>query len=352
MNTLKATIKWIIAIVVICLAAYFLASINGLSVSRDIASVNGNKLTQAEYKYYLEMTKANMLAEANAASEDEFWKTEIDGQKATEVAKSRAMDELIRMEIAVQKATEAGIALSEEDLAAAHAIINADDAEAKEQLKALEKATGADKFQLAEILERVYLSSKYFQFVSGQEDSPIVVDDAAVVANVKEDYAAVKHVLIMNAPEDGSTPSDTEQYAADAKKKAEEVLAKALNGDNFEKLIEEFGEDPGMEGNAEGYMIDKNGTSVDGTGSMIPEFTQGTFAVKAGEVNPALVESSYGWHIIKRYPLPEENELYQNMMAMARNQLSTEAYNAYLDGFKDQMNIEIKENVYKSIKVK
>ena len=352
MNTLKATIKWIIAIVVICLAAYFLASINGLSVSRDIASVNGNKLTQAEYKYYLEMTKAQMLTEANAASEDEFWKSEIDGEKATEVAKARAMDELIRMEIGVQKAKELGITLTEDELATAHAYVNADDAASKEQIKSLEKATGADKFQLAEIMERVYLSGKYFQYVSDSENSPIVVDDAAVSALVKEDYAAVKHVLIMNAPADGSTPSDTEQYAADAKKKAEEVLAKAQNGENFEALIEEYGEDPGMEGNAEGYLIDKNGTSVDGTGSMIPEFTQGTFAVKPGEVNPALVESTYGFHIIKRYPVSETSELYQSMLAMARNQLSTEAYNAYLDGFKDQMNIEIKENVYKSIKVK
>ena len=54
MKALKTTIKWIIAIVVICLAAYFLASFNGLSVSRNIASVNGSKLTQAEYKYYLD----------------------------------------------------------------------------------------------------------------------------------------------------------------------------------------------------------------------------------------------------------------------------------------------------------
>ena len=112
MNALKTTIKWIVAIVVICLAAYFLASINGLSVSRNIASVNGSKLTQAEYKYYLEMTKEQMLAEAGAAATEDFWKTEIDGKKASEVAKERAMDELIRTEIAVQKAKDAGITLS------------------------------------------------------------------------------------------------------------------------------------------------------------------------------------------------------------------------------------------------
>jgi len=351
-NALKTTIKWIVAIVVICLAAYFLASINGLSVSRNIASVNGSKLTQAEYKYYLEMTKEQMLAEAGAAATEDFWKTEIDGKKASEVAKERAMDELIRTEIAVQKAKDAGITLSEDEMASVRSMFNDGDATAKEQLKELEKATGADKYQLSDIMEKLFLSNAYYQSLMAQEDAPFKVDDAAVAAKAEEDYAAVKHVLIMNAPQDETEVSDTEKYTADAKAKAEEVLAKAVKGDNFEKLIQDFGEDPGMESNVEGYLIDKTGATIDGTGSMIPEFTQGTFAVQAGQVNPALVESTYGWHIIKRYPLPKENQGYKTMLSAAESELATDAYNAYLDGFKDRMSIEIKENVYNKVKVK
>lgn len=352
MNALKTTIKWVAAIAIICAAAYFLASINGLSVSRNIATVNGNELTEAEYKYYLEMTKEQMLTEAGAESAEDFWKTEIDGKKASEVAKERAMDDLIRTEIAVQKAKAAGITLSEEELASARSIFSDTSSAAKEQVKALEDMTGADKFQLGDIMEKLFLSNAYYQSLLAQENVLAKADDAAIAAKVSEDYAAVKHVLIMNTPQDGAEVSDTETYAADAKKKAEEVLAKAVNGENFEKLIEEFGEDPGMEGNLEGYMIDKTGASIDGSGSMIPEFTQGTFAVQEGQVNPALVESSYGWHIIKRYPMPKESQNYKTLLNAAESELSTDAYNAYLDGFKDEMSIEIKEKVYNKIKVK
>lgn len=359
MNALKTTIKWVIAILVICLAAYLLAKYNGLSVSRNIAEVNGNesaeaeyKLTEAEYKYFLEVTKEQMLSEAGAVSAEDFWKTEIDGKKASEVAKERAMDDLIRTEIAVQKAKEAGVTLSEDELASVHAMFSADDATTKEQLKELEKATGANKSQLSEIMEKIFLSNAYFQYLLEQDDVLPKVEDAAVATKISEDYAAVKHVLIMNVPQDGTEVSDTEKYAADAKKKAEEVLEKAVKGENFEKLIEEYGEDPGMEGNLEGYMIDKTGASVDGSGSMIPEFTQGTFAVQAGQVNPVLIESTYGWHIIKRYPLPEESETYKAVQSVAKNELLTDAYNAYLDGFRADMNIVIKENIYKKIKVK
>ncbi len=352
MNTLKTTIKWVAAIAIICAAAVILASINGLSVSRSIATVNGSELTEAEYKYYLEVAKEQMLSEAGAAATEDFWKTEIDGKKASEVAKERAMNDLLRTEIAVQKAKEAGITLSAEELASAHSILSDVDATTKEQLKELEDATGADKYQLSKIMEKLFLSNAYFQSLLAQENVLAKADDAAIAAKVAEDYAAVKHVLIMNAPQDEAAASDTEAYAADAKKKAEEVLEKAVKGENFEKLVEEYGEDPGMKGNVEGYMIDKTGTSIDGSGSMIPEFTQGAFAVQAGQVNPALVESVYGWHIIKRYPLPEESETYKAVQSVAENELTTDAYNAYLDGFKADMNIEIKEKVYNKIKVK
>lgn len=326
-----------------------LASINGLSVSRTIATVGENEVTEAEYKYYLEIVKSQMLTENNAG--EEFWDTEIDGKKASEVAKERAMEEAIRAEIAVVKAAEAGITLSEEELSAAHAVLNADDAATKEQIKELEKTTGADKYQLAEIMEKAYLSNAYYGSLQQQENSPLAATDEEVSAKMAESYASVKHVLIMNSSsEEGEV--DAEKYAQDAKAKAEEVLAKAVGGENFESLVAEYGEDPGMETSPAGYVIDENGTSADGSGSMVPEFTKGSFAVAPGNVNPELVESSYGWHIIKRYPITEENEQYAIVESSAKSAVMSDKYNNYLDGFKDSVNVKINERVYNKIKVK
>ena len=351
-NALKTTIKWVAAIAIICAAAVILANINGLSVTRSIADVNGTELTEAEYKYYLEMTKEQMLSEAGASATEDFWNSEIDGKKASEVAKQRAMDEMIRTEIAVQKAKDAGVTLGEAELANINAMFSDLDAAAKEQLDALEKATGADKFQLSDIMEKIFLTNAYYQSLIEQDAEFLAVEDEKVAEKVAEEYAAVKHVLILNTPQEATEEVDTEKYAADAKKKAEEILAKAVSGENFEKLVEEFGEDPGMEGNLEGYMIDKNGATLDGTGSMVPEFTQGTFAVAPGQVNPALVESSYGWHIIKRLPLPKESQTYKSMLEAAKNELTTDAFNVYIDGFKGEMSININEKIVNKIKVK
>lgn len=369
LNALKATIKWIAAIVIICVVAVFLASINGLSVSRKIATVGGNDVTEAEYKYYLEMIKDQMISEAGGSVGDDYWDSDIDGKKASEVAKERAMEELIRTETAVVKAAEAGVTLSQEEAANARSIIDATDSATKEQLKELEKTTGADKYEIADIMEKSFLSNAYYQSLSQQENSPIKPDDADVASTAEEKYACVKHVLISNTPQEDTTGEtadataegasaepaeevDTEQYAADAKAKAEEVLAKAVNGDNFEDLIAEYGEDPGMESSPNGYIIDETGATLDGTGSMIEEFTQGTFAVQPGEVNPNLIESSYGWHIIKRYPLPQDGDEYTQILSATSNSIMSENYNVYLDSLKDSMNVTINEKIYNKITVK
>jgi len=353
MKKFSAVIKWIIAIVIICVVAVFLASINGLSVSRTVATVNGNSVTEAEYKYCLETVKNEMLTEAGAEDSKEFWNSEIDGKLASEVAKERALDEVIRMAVAVVKADEAGVTLSDEEKSYARSVVNASDSETKEQLKEIEKITSADKHQIADILEKSYLSSAYMSYLEQQENSPVAVEEDVAEAYAGEKYAIVKHVLILNTPSNVATDEevDADAYKAEAKKKAEEVLAKALKGSNFEDLIIDYGEDPGMESNPNGYIIDETGMTLDGSSMMVPEFTKGSFAVKAGEVNPELVESSYGWHIIKRYPV-ENSDNYSIMTYYASADLMIEKFDEYVDSLRDSLKINVNERIINKIKVK
>ena len=356
MKTLKSVIKWVVAIVAICAALVILANSNGLSVSRTVATVGDVEITEEEYRYHLEAVKLEMLSEAGDVEEKDFWKSEIDGKKASDVAKDRALEEAIRTQIACDKANEEGITLSEEELASAHSLVNADTAEAKKQLKELTKTIGADKYQLSEIAEKAYLSNAYFQSLIEKEGSPVAVDNKTIEEKAKETYARVKHILILSEPEqttnEDGTEIDLEDYKKDAKKRAEEVLAKALAGENFEGLIELYGEDPGMTSTPDGYIIDENGVSLDESGQMIPEFTKGSFAIKVGEINATLIESSYGWHIIKRYDLPTEGEDYAAFMQKVQGVLMSEKYNEYIDGLGKDIKVEVKENIIKGIKVK
>lgn len=91
------------------------------------------------------------------------------------------------------------------------------------------------------------------------------------------EFVCAKHVLI----EDEKT--------------ANEVYEKAISGADFDALVKEFGKDPGMEQNPDGYVFTK--------GEMIEEFESASFSLKAGEISKP-VKTSYGYHIIKREVLP------------------------------------------------
>jgi protein-export membrane protein SecD len=79
-----------------------------------------------------------------------------------------------------------------------------------------------------------------------------------------------------------------------AKATAQDILNKAKKGDNFEDLAKQNSEDPGSK--------DKGGDlDFVKKGMFVPEFDKILFEsdLKPGEVYPDLVETQFGWHIIK-----------------------------------------------------
>lgn len=139
-----------------------------------------------------------------------------------------------------------------------------------------------------------------------------------------DDYACAKHILVTFASQAEISDDDKEEYDEgtlydklvlkeeaydalsedeqktcdeNAKKVIEEVLEKVKNGDDFDELISEYGWDYGMVTNDKGYFITKNT-------SFVQEFLDTTFALKTGETSD-IVETSYGYHIIKREAVDE-----------------------------------------------
>ena len=99
---------------------------------------------------------------------------------------------------------------------------------------------------------------------------------------MKEDVE-VSHILIgLNA----RTPEDR----AEAKKKAESVLAEIKAGEDFGMLAEKFSEDGSRQN--KGYLGFIRG------GRTVYPFEKAAFALQAGEVSD-IVETQFGYHIIK-----------------------------------------------------
>ena len=349
-------------IIALALALVLAMSFAGcrLQFEKELAKVNGNMVSSAEYKYYLESIKEQMLAEAGAQDAETFWSGDIDGKKAADVAKERAIEEMIRVEIAISKATEKGITLDSVTANQIKELVKATDAQTKAQVDSIKDKTGLSDQGLKKLLEKTTLASLYAQDIQVTEPEKLEVNDADANAKYKEDYARVKHILILSEKEDAADAEATADpetkeaeaklYKAEQKLLADDVLAKAKAGSNFEALIKEYGEDPGMESNPDGYVIDKTGAEATGSGTMVAEFTQGSFSVGVGEITD-LVESSYGWHIIKRYALPTSGEVYDSAIQNVKNGMMQDKYNELIDSYKAEFDIQINQKVVDKIKV-
>lgn len=164
----------------------------------------------------------------------------------------------------------------------------------KAYLDNIEKS-GLSEDAIDEYNELMYLANKIgAALFSG--DGIYAPDSEVVTTDLVSNFYRIKHILVI--AEEGS-----ENYAE--KKAAAEALLKRVNaGEDFDALIAEAGEDPGMQSNTEGYVFDANGNMYDNSGTMNTEFTTASVALGVNETS-GIVTSPNGFHIIKRYPFDE-----------------------------------------------
>ena len=120
------------------------------------------------------------------------------------------------------------------------------------------------------------------------------VDDWAK-ANASKIVVPVRHILV-------KAEKDKPEKLEEARKKAEEILERVKKGEDFAKLAKEFSDDPGSKdkgGQYPGEMVE----------NFVPEFQKSVEALKPGELDQKLVETSFGFHIIKRDPATREDIL-------------------------------------------
>ena len=132
-------------------------------------------------------------------------------------------------------------------------------------------------------------------------------------SGVYGDYVRAKHILI-----------NFENYATkeEALAKANEVVALVNKKDaDFDALVKEYSEDPGSSAYPGGYVFTY--------GEMVAPFEEKSFSLEEGKIS-GIVETDFGYHIIKRLALGDEglsesNIVYTNgFYTCASNVLSDE----------------------------
>ena len=184
----------------------------------------------------------------------------------------------------------------------------------KKQLKeqkdqVIEQQGGRSKFvaQLKEqsLSEELYdalqensmLQSKILNALFNQGGKFAMSEDE-VISDVTSNYARVRHILVQ------ASESDTD--FAEKQQKANTILARVTTGgEDFETVLKEVGEDPGMtkEAYTDGYVFNQNGNLVDSPSTTFDStFVSESFKLKDNQIS-GVVKSTSGLHIIKRLPL-------------------------------------------------
>lgn len=212
------------------------------------------------------------------------------------------------------------LAVCEEQMEAAG--LTVEDSEIDEQMSQFEEQMGgADAVD--EYLESVGITRDQYRdfmrlnvMVSKLRADYLEKNPDAAREKFEADYLRCKHVLIKTVDDDNNALEDQDALKA----KAEEVAQRAKAGEDFDTLIAEYNEDPGMESSPDGYVFTE--------GEMVDEFYQGTKALEIGGISDP-IKSSYGWHIIERLPLRDED--FESVQATIEQNLFSDQATAWQD---------------------
>lgn len=174
---------------------------------------------------------------------------------------------------------------------------------------------------------------------------------------VPEGIVRVQQILI-KVPDDKSKEaqslSDTKDamnmlrpYLDEIKPKAEEVLAKVNAKEDFGKLMDQFNQDTASNqepAKSEGYMV------IPGNAEYIKEFTDAALALKNDGDISGLIETTYGYHILKRIGTVTPGAVpYEQVKDKAKEEALTTKQSTEWDKKQEAWKKEVKVDYFRNV---
>ena len=271
--------------------------------------------------------KANLAAQNRQLSPEE-----------SATVERQVLDRLIQVQLLLQKATDADRAKAKE--VAQKRIGDARQrATSEEAFKRQLKAAGLDENTLTSRLveeataEQVLLRELK---VSVPDDQVRKFYDENPARFEQPEVVRAAHVLI--ATKDLASGTElTDDQKKEKLKKAEDVLKKAKDGEDFAKLAKEYSDDPGSK--------DKGGEYTFPRGQMVPPFEAAAFSLKTNEVS-GIVTTSFGYHIIKLYEkVPAKKVDYDKVSSDLKQYLSNQEIQKLLPDYSKKVRLEAKVEI-------
>jgi len=281
---------------------------------KPVVKFDGGSLTTSEFTIYYK-TFAPML---------EYYGYEA-STIPTQIANKAAADKIILL-----KAKQANVTLSAEDKAKVDEIF-------KDQAQ-IKKFTddGIDPAKMKQLYYNDYVITAYINKLKSE------LSTEEVTAYLKTTYGenvdmtefVTRHILFSTI--DTATGSAmTDDKKAEVKVKAEAALVRVLAGEDFATLAKELTEDPGTKetGGLYKMYLDENTAA---------EYRDAVKLLAVGSTTTALVETSYGYHIIK---LESKNDNGRINSDSDREAIAS----TKIDEISKTMNIKVLDDVLKKV---
>lgn len=278
-----------------------IATKNDKELNETIVATFGDvKVTQADYNFIYKLLYDNM-AQYGAYYGEDWINTEIEeGKSIGDYIKENTINQLKQLSAAFILAEENGIKVDADIKDAVKAqkeqIINDNYQGEGNYVSFLESSRTTDK-AIDTYLQMYEVYNKLFEKMTSV-GGKAYIENKDIEKDFLEEYSdkwRVQHILISTqeqTDEDGNTtPARSDE---DAQKLVKEIIAKLDKGEDFDSLIDEYNEDPGMS---------KGNYYVFGTGEMVPEFEEASANLNIGEYTKEGVKTDYGYHIIKKYEI-------------------------------------------------
>lgn len=359
--SLKNRLTLILVAVVVVIALAITGGIIWYNSTNYVATVNGEKITKTEYTYFLTGVKANLetnllnegaLKTGDEAELKKYWQTEdkIDNKKPQDWLRDKAIEAAEEYKMELIKAKEANTVLKSEDWKKMETQINDyvknEFGVGVKGKNAFEDKYGVTVTEFKAIYKNQLLINTYWQALDKKNNTVTDADIQKYYDDHKKDYemVTVRHILFntTETTETGETKDLPKEKQQEAKKKADETLAKVNEGEDMKALADKLSEDPGVKENHGEYTYKKDD-------ALVEEFKKFGFDNKEGATG--IVKTSYGYHVMKvekkgEYsPLDKEKETIKETI---HTQKFNDMFTSMLAKWKKEFKINRKTDVLTS----
>ena len=305
-----------------------------------VATINGKDITSSYYEKTLALYKQSVESMHGPT----IWDTEVEkGVKYKDQFKDIMLQQMIDTEVIYGEAKKENLLPSKDEV--------------DKKFKELKKNIDSDE-TYKKNLEKIGINDEYLRNQQEQDlalqnyksnfNKTTKISDEEMKKYYEEhekdyyrDEVRASHILISTVDKNNKPLSEAKKK--EAKKKAEDILKKAKSGEEFSALAKENSDDPGSgsQGGDLGYFA---------KGQMVPEFEKTAYALKIGEISD-IVESQFGYHIIKSTDKKDEQTPYEDVKDSIKDTLLNEKFLNQVKKLSKEAKVEKNKDVINKIEL-